>query len=123
MTRRATAAHLRSDLGAIRAFTDRLLAPLQGKPDSPAVIDELVRRNEHPAADGYPSSSLGGSRSGEVGRPTERAALSPPPIDISGRYLDAVTDLIEDMAREARRGEGLRQRILDIGEEERGRTN
>lgn len=98
------------------------IAKLVGRSDARAV--EMVRRGEHEAADGFPSSSMGGgSSSGIVSRPTEKSALAQPMADPTGDYIAEWEKTLQRMAEDARRLDGLSATVMAIEAGERGRQS
>jgi hypothetical protein len=93
----------------IDRMVETLLAVRQALP-------ELERRNRYAAgADGYPASSMGSSGHATFGRPTERAALSRPPVDPVRIWTRDALGALERAGRCIATVESCRRLVLDSG--------
>lgn len=114
MTRKATTKQLITQLQYTEAVIGRMLRDLE----------EMTRRGQHAARDGYPSSSMGGDGGGtEISRPTEVTALSPPPEDRVLLWINSAIAIVEDMNKKAPLLDGYRQSVMGVGVNERERQN
>jgi hypothetical protein len=87
-------------------------------------VEELLRRREHDAADGYPSSSMGGGgNSGTVSDPTQRAALTKPPQDSIATAIDSIFAKLTEVDNLCRSIGEKHRLVFDVEQNERGRQS
>lgn len=85
-------------------------------------LQEFLRRREHEATDGYPSSSLGGgSHNGSVSDPTVRAAMQGNEPDPVATAIDSILRCIGEVDTLCRTIKNAQHQVLSIEADERGR--
>lgn len=85
-------------------------------------LQEFLRRREHEATDGFPSSSMGGgTHNGTVSDPTLRAAMQKPQSDPVATAIDTILKSIGEIDTLCRTIANAQSQVLSIEENERGR--
>lgn len=104
MQRTKSEQEYRRQIADARRNLDKIEADLVG----------LMRRTEHAASDGYPSSSRGGGSSGSISDPTAAAATEAPIVDWVHRNALQTLELVTDICKRSTVANNLRENVMTV---------